>query len=73
MRMAHIKIGTEYLQGDDARLFLALGYCEGCLKPASIWASEDKYGNILVHAEYDENDNLIGFRCPECAREGAGE
>jgi hypothetical protein len=63
---------TVYLMGDDARILLAEGYCEGCLRPAREWVELDKYGNVLVHGDFDPNGNLVGFKCPECAKK-AGE
>jgi len=60
---------TVYLQGDDARIFLAGGCCEGCLRSAREWAEEDRFGNVEVHGDYDTSGDLVGFLCPVCAAE----
>lgn len=60
---------TVYLQGNDAREFEKGDYCEICLRPAREWAEPDRFGNYEVHGVYDRRGNLVGFLCPDCAKE----
>lgn len=61
---------TVYLQGDDAVRFMQDGHCDSCLAPAHDWADYDHYGGVEVYGAYDNGDNLVGFLCPKCARDG---
>ncbi|WP_141305184.1 MULTISPECIES: hypothetical protein [unclassified Neomoorella] len=65
---------TVYLQNDlEVKEFLTNGYCENCLRPAREWAEENRYGHVEVHGDFDSRGNLVGFLCPECARQMRAE